>query len=130
MWTQLSDFDRTFATLDLFRRRFDEPVATAAPLRFAVREEPDAFILTADLPGVKREDLSVEVEGTTLALTAVRRPLFEDPAAENITWERSFRISPTVDTTAVSAKLQDGVLFLRLPKVADVKPRKIDVQVA
>lgn len=99
-----------------------------------VREEREAFVLTADLPGVRREDLVIRVEGGIVNLEG-RRPLdrearsalrFERPYG---TFTRTFHLPSAVDGAGVTARLQLGVLEVILPKSAGSRSRPIKVQV-
>jgi len=89
-------------------------------------EGADETWLVADLPGVKKEDLHVELEHDELRLRAKGKS-FDDG---DVHWARAFRLPPNIDATKVGADLKDGVLTLKLPKPAELKPRRIDVKVA
>lgn len=88
-----------------------------------VKDEGDAFVLEADLPGIKREDLDVALEGDYLTISAQRGTRQCQQSGDHyIRRERScgrvcrtFDVSE-VDTDAISASYQAGVLSLRLPK--------------
>ncbi len=84
--------------------------------------------LVADLPGVKKDDLHVEVDNEELRLRAQAHPFSDESAT--FEFSRAFRIPPGIDPQAVRADLKDGVLTLKLPKPEEKKPRKIDVHVA
>ena len=123
---------------DFFRPAYataqrDEP----APIRFDVRETPEAYVVSAELPGVKKEDISVEIEGSEVTLAAETRR--ETTAAPNgDKWLRTeryfgkaarrFALPQEVDEGKAQAKFADGVLELTLPKKAQVTGRKIAVQ--
>lgn len=89
-----------------------------------VKDEGESYLLEADLPGRKRENLKVELEGDRLTISA--QPISsqeEDPAAGNYlrkernhgSLRRTFDVSQ-VDTEAITASYRSGVLSLRLPK--------------
>ena len=86
-----------------------------------IYETPDALVLVADLPGVAKNALSIEMKDDLLSLRGERKDLV---------YERSFKVPPGVDGDKVAAELVDGVLTLELPKPERLKPRKIDVRVA
>lgn len=99
--------------------------------------ETDASItLLADLPGVPREQLEIQVEGDSLLIEGQAAP--QMPADLEPLWaevrvpryRRSFTLSRELDTSRIEANLKDGVLVLRIPKQAHAQPRKIQVQVA
>ena len=94
-----------------------------------ILEDKDAVMLVADLPGVAKEDLSIEVkDGEVVRVRGLRRrdAFFDD----DVTYERAFRLPPGVDVGAIVAELKDGVLHLRLPKAEEQKPRTITIQAA
>lgn len=96
-----------------------EPKWTVTPL-MDVFENDDEYLLVGDLPGVKAEQLDLRVEKGVLIL---------DTQGASPEWEyrREFKLSDDVDAGAIGAKLDAGVLELRLPKRAEVKPRKISI---
>lgn len=122
---------------ELFRpgyplRGSDEP----APIRFDVRESPEAYVVSAELPGVKKDAIQVEIEGNEVTISAeVSR---EATAGDNEKWLRTerfvgkvarrFALPQEVDEARAEARSSDGVLELRLPKKAQVTGRKIAVQ--
>ncbi|MHB1668255.1 MAG: Hsp20/alpha crystallin family protein [Thiomonas sp.] len=121
-------------------QRETQNVPTAArqaqPLspRVDIIEDADGITLYADMPGVPREALHVQVEGDTLTLRgdiAIALPQGMDPYYAELrssAWERSFTLSRELDASGIAAKLKDGVLDLRIPKAEHAKPRKVDVQ--
>lgn len=100
-----------------------------------VVEQEDAYELRAELPGVKAEELDVTVDGNTLTLHGERR--YEDEQRKQDGYyrlerrygkfRRMFTLPQTVDGSAISAELSNGVLVLRLPKRELAKPRKIQI---
>jgi HSP20 family molecular chaperone IbpA len=92
--------------------------------------------LLADLPGVRPEDLSIDLRDSVLTLSADIYPV-EGGEEEDILIEyetgkyyRQFTLSEVVDQEKIDAKLSDGVLRLTLPKVQKAVPRKITVAAA
>ena len=99
-----------------------------------VVETADAFIVTADLPGVDHEGVQVGLEDGVLTLDAAVSAAAPDPGwrvahAEYRpgSFHRSFRLSDRIDTGGISAQMRDGVLTLRLPKTERHRPRRIEV---
>jgi len=97
-------------------------------------ETNDHFVVEADLPGVTKDGLEITVEDNELTIIGRRNDLHEVPNAEVLYQEtrpgdfrRVFELDPTIDTSKISAKMQQGVLLLTLPKAEKVKPRKITV---
>ena len=77
-------------------------------------------IITAELPGVKRDDIELEWVNNTLNLKA-HRP------ARGVTYRRHFRLGTKIDGEAISADLKNGLLRLTLPRTQASGPRKIEV---
>jgi len=97
-----------------------------------IREEPEAFILVADMPGVDKRGITVRLDGTDLTVTGERT--VDYPAGEELhresarrSYRRTFEIAPEIDSARISARVADGVLTLVLPKAEAVKPRTIAV---
>ncbi len=98
-------------------------------------EDGSSITLLADLPGVGREDLSIGVDGRTLTIEAPLKlgeanslvSVYAEVRANH--FRRSFELSADLDTAKIDAGLRDGVLTLRIPKLEQAKPRRIDVRV-
>jgi HSP20 family protein len=107
---------------------------TFAP-RFEVKATDDAYVLHADLPGVKDEDVEVTVHGNVLTVRGERRA---EERKEGETFyvyersyggfERSFTLPEEADGDRIEARLADGVLAVRIAKRAESKPRKISLR--
>lgn len=118
------------------RPRPGVPGATAG-LAMDVRETPDAFIVTASVPGVPADDVDITVLGDTLRIRGERREDREE-TGENGRWllrerrfgafERSVSLPSTVKSGDASADFRDGVLTVTLPKAEEAKPRSIPVR--
>ena len=97
-------------------------------------ETDHEITLLADLPGVKAEDLTIDLRDNTLALSGDNRPLGgaegEDILVEYEmgTYYRQFTLSEVIDQNKIDAKLENGVLRLTLPKVEKAAPRKITIK--
>jgi HSP20 family protein len=98
-------------------------------------EDASGITLLADLPGVAREDLAIGVDGRSLTIEAPVK-LGESESLQSVYAEvranhyrRSFELSADLDTGHIDAGLKDGVLTLRIPKLEQAKPRRIDVRV-
>lgn len=100
-----------------------------------VVEDAGGITLYADLPGVNKETLQIHVEGETLTLEGPLR--LSAPAGMEAThvevdvprYRRVFTLSKELDSAAMSASFQHGVLSLRIPKAAHAQPRKIAIEV-
>ncbi len=102
--------------------------------RVDIQDEDEQFVLIADLPGVKKEDLHVDVEGDTLLLSAKRESSTTEHVGKirrerhsKVEYSRSFSLGESVDSDKISGRLEDGVLRLTLPKREKHLPRRIDV---
>jgi HSP20 family protein len=100
-----------------------------------IYETDDALILKAELPGISKDDVSVEVHQNTLMLRGERKPTADVPAdryhrTERAygTFQRSFMLPTLVDQEHVQATYHDGVLELKLPKSEAAKPKRIAIQ--
>ena len=137
LWENFSDLDRTFAALDLMRRRMERAVDETAALReprFYAEDAGDAYVVRAELPGVPASALEATLVGQVLKLKARRAPEmpqgFVAHRRERGAFEltRSITLPTKVDGDRVTAKSEDGVVTITLPKAADAKPRSITVQ--
>ena len=122
---------------EFFRPAFEWDNRTeTAPIRVDVKETADAYAVHAEMPGVKKEDINVEIEGNEVTIGAeVKR---ENAAKDGEKWlrterfygrtERRFALPQVIDETKSGAKFADGVLELTLPKKQTVTGRKLDIQ--
>jgi HSP20 family protein len=99
-----------------------------------IYETDEALILKAELPGVSKDDISIEIQQNTLLLRGQRRPeaeVREDQyhRAERTygAFQRSFMLPTTIDEEQVQASYKDGVLELRLPKAQAARPKRIGI---
>jgi len=95
-------------------------------------ETPEGYTLQAEMPGVGKDGLEITLEGTEITIVGRRTP--ETTAGEALFRERGtadyrrvFELDPAIDTAKVSAKIDQGILTVTLPKSERVKPRKITV---
>ena len=101
-----------------------------------VVEDATGITLYADLPGVPRENLKLQVEADTLTIEAESALAAPEGLQSSHTevglgrFHRVFSLSKELDTENVTAELAQGVLKLRIPKAAHAQPRRISVKVA
>ena len=95
-------------------------------------ETKDGYVLEAEMPGVGKDGLEITLEDNQLTLVGHRQnetfpgePLFRERRL--VDYRRVFELDPAIDTAKISAKIDQGVLILTLPKSEKVKPRKIKV---
>lgn len=101
-----------------------------------IYEENDALFVVADMPGVTREGLNVEVDGNLLSIEGeIRIDMPEGltatyAEAQAQRYERRFTLSHEIDTAAIEARLENGVLHLRLPRKERHRSRRIEIKAA
>jgi HSP20 family protein len=100
-----------------------------------VAETDKEIVLHAELPGMKKEEIDIQLTGDTLTLRGERRRQ-EAQRGENFhrierqygAWQRIFQIEAPIDTQGVAASYENGVLTVRLPKQAAAQPRQIPIE--
>ena len=100
--------------------------------RIEIHASQDGEVLYVELPGVKRENLELTIEDEVLVL---RGTVAQDDEAKRWirreygvgSFERRFRLGSELDTDALRAKLENGVLALSLPRKADSQPKRIEI---
>ena len=101
-----------------------------------VVEDSGGITLFADLPGVSRDKLSLQVASDTLTIEAESGLSVPEGLESSHTevglarFRRVFTLSKELDTNAISAELSQGVLKLRIPKAQHAQPRRIEIQAA
>jgi HSP20 family protein len=95
-------------------------------------ETKDGYVLEGDMPGVNKDGLEITLEANTLTIVGRRNepdfganPVYRESQAGH--FRRVFELDPAIDTSKISAKMEQGILKLHLPKADKVKPRKIQV---
>jgi HSP20 family protein len=129
---------------DLFKGFLVRPVAydasvvnaRAPRLSVDVTEKNGAYLVTADLPGVKKEDIHVDIDGAQVTLTAEVKREKETAEGERVLHversygkvSRSFALPQELDEAKAEARFRDGVLELTLPKKAAAARKAITIQ--
>ena len=97
-----------------------------------VLENKEGYVLQVEMPGVSKQSLEMWVENNELTIVGRREPIsvggrliHRESRPEN--FRRSFEIDPSIDTGKISAKIENGLVTLILPKAEQAKPRKIAV---
>jgi HSP20 family protein len=132
--------DPAFGDFDTALRRFfgnplGEREQPPLQMRIDVAERPEAYTVRADIPGVKKEDIQVHVDGNVVRIEAEVRAEKEQREGDRLlrseryvgTLARAFSLAQDVDDTKVQARYADGVLSLELPKKATPAARRITV---
>ena len=98
-----------------------------------IYETAGGLVVKADLPGVEKENLDLQVENNLLTIRAKPTHMSAGESVyreyELVNFFRQFELNEKVDQSKISAELKHGVLTLQLPKAEEVKPRKIEVRV-
>jgi HSP20 family molecular chaperone IbpA len=121
------------ARKDASRSRYSDAALTPP---VDVIEDANGITLYADLPGVTRERLNLQVEAETLTIEGESDLTVPDGLTSSHSevglarYRRVFTLSKELDTERVSAELNQGVLTLRIPKAQHAQPRRIEVQSA
>lgn len=126
---------------DLFRGFFVRPVEygsqpDAPSVKIDVKEQENSYLVHAEIPGVKKEDIHVAIDGAIVSVSAERREEKDVKEGERVLRteryfgkvSRSFQLAQEIDEAQVTAKYTDGVLELTLPKKAATQARKITIQ--
>ena len=137
--TRYAPFDQGFD--DFLQGFFVRPMsldnqAPSQQVRMDVSEDDGAYNVRAEIPGVKKDDINVTIDGNQVAITAEVKHIQEDKRGEKVLRSerfygkvyRAFSLAQDVDETSAQAKYDAGVLELRLPKKAAVSAKKLAIQ--
>lgn len=138
----ITRFDEAFD--DLLRGFFVRPVGLeggaaqpqVAQFRVDVSESENAYTLRAEIPGVKKEDINISIDGDQVAISAEVKNEKEVKDGERVLRSeryygkvhRAFQLGQTIDQDACAAKYNDGILELTLPKKAATSAKRISIQ--
>lgn len=145
MLTKLSDIDRLFGNMGLLRNRLNSLYSTLDPSyepgyqlsieeqvpRTSLYEDSDHFEILAEVPGLRKEELNVKIQGNYLEISGARRADIPEGYKVHKTergtgsFSRSFTLPVDVDAEKVEAFLKNGLLRMTLPKSEEAKPKKI-----
>jgi HSP20 family protein len=127
-----SDLNRLFEGVPAEGRTADTGRTWAPAVDVAETEE--AILVRAELPGMAREDIDIELSGETLTLRGERKFESEEKKNNLVRIERrygkflrSFTLATPIQTDRVSASYKDGILEVVLPKSEETRPRKVQV---
>jgi len=119
-------------------RPMDLDASLAADIRLDVNENDKEYLVSAEVPGAKKDDIRVEIDGNVVTISTQMRKDVEDKRGDGgrtlvrETWRgqssRTISLAQDVDDKTASAKLEDGVLHLTLPKRAGTASRLIAIQ--
>lgn len=99
-----------------------------------VYENEDEILLHADMPGVKKDDISVNIDNGKLEISGLRKvdPIGAESWQEfgEAEFRRGFSVPQSIDVSKIDAELKEGVLRLHLPKAESAKPKSIEIRTA
>lgn len=123
----LNDWSRATAS-SMDRPRNFEPLCD-------ISETDEHYLMSVDLPGMKKEDIKIEAIDNVLTLSGERKREYSDTSGKIQRYEKSygtfqrrFALPTSVEASKVEARYEDGVLELYLPKSEAAKPRQIDIK--
>ncbi len=125
---------------DFFRGFFVRPVefgtpAEAPQIKMDVKEKGENYQVHAEMPGIKKEDIHVRIDGSMVSISAERKQEKEVKEGERVLRteryfgkvSRSFQLGQDIDESKATAKFTDGVLELTLPKKAATSARRLAI---
>lgn len=116
---------------------FELPATTGRGFRPAVevQETESSYIIRAEVPGMKKEDLSIEVKGHSLVLSGEKRERREEKGRGTFrseiqygAFERSFYLGETINPEEIDAEFKDGVLTIMVPKREREKRKAVEIK--
>jgi HSP20 family protein len=135
LWTLRNEIDRLFEAPLTELARASHLLSGSAPA-VDIYEDKDNFVVKAELPGMKKEDIDVSLHDGSLSLSGERKSEEKWEDVEVYRSERFFgrfqrtvALPTPVNASAIKANYKDGVLTVTLPKAEEAKPKQIDVQV-
>lgn len=137
-WGWLDDeFDHVFEGFFRPMRLFEERTTHDLVPAIDVREDENQYVVRAELPGIKKDDIAVTLENGILTISAGTKSEHEQKDGERVIrrerrygkYMRSLRLGTEIDENKAKANYKDGVLELVLPKSEAVKPKRIAVDV-
>lgn len=138
----MSNLTRRDPLDDFFRGFFVRPVEfgsngnTESPqMRVDVKENAEGYEVHAELPGMKKEDIHVHIDGPVVSITAERKQEKEIKEGERVLRteryfgkvSRSFQLGQDIDEARAAARFNDGVLELTLPKKAEAQAKRLTI---
>ena len=135
--TRYNPFEELFneTSRGFWLRPFAFPAETELKIKLDVKEDDKSYTVRADIPGVKKEDIHVDIEGAHVSVRAEAKQEKEEKKGEKTIYSersygmvsRSFLLPAEVDSQAAQAEYKDGVLNLTLPKKSNGAGKRITV---
>jgi HSP20 family protein len=141
--TFLTPFDKMFDQMvesqfpDITKSVGVRPYAGSAYPKVNVYEYDDKVGIVAEIPGLDKKQLNVEVEDGVLTISGDKHSTFEDEGAKVLrrelkqsSFKRSFELGEQLDGDNINASFKDGVLSVAIPKIEPEKPKKTFVKIS
>ncbi|HDP97588.1 MAG TPA: Hsp20/alpha crystallin family protein [bacterium] len=141
-WKPYSEIDNFKTQMDRLLDRFYRPyqsgedISTSYPL-VDIKETKDEFILTAEVPGMSKEDIKINITENNLTIKGEKK---EEKKEENSNYhrverrygsfQRSFTLNTIIDANKIKASCKDGILSVVLPKKEETKPKEIPISIS
>lgn len=131
--TRLDSFEQLLP--EMFRR-FGRPSDTAPDIRLDITEHDTEYLVRAEIPGARKEDINVTVDGNFVSIVAEVRKEKEEKSGGRVLMKetsvgratRGFTLAHEIDSKAVRARLDNGLLSLTLPKRESDSGHKVAIQ--
>lgn len=137
--TNISLFDPMTTQMNRFLQSFGmkpwQFEAQHLQMKVDLSEDEKNYIVRADIPGVKKDDIKVDIDGNRVSISALVESFKEEKKNETVIHSeryegqvsRSFTLDSAVDQEKAQAKYQDGLLELTLPKTSNGKSRRLAI---
>ena len=135
MMPTVSEWDRLMS--DFIGDRFEDTELTDWTPAIDITEDNDSFTLIADLPGLTKKDISLNIKENMLTIGGERKTEKKDETKNYCrterrygSFKRSFQLTDHVIADKITASFKDGVLTVNVPKAEEVKPKEIEIKVS
>ena len=139
----LTPFDKMFDAMvesqfpDIVKQVGVKPYGNTAYPKVNVYEYDDKIGIVAEIPGLNKKQLNVDVEDGVLTISGDKHSIFEDDGAKVLrrelkqsSFKRSFELGEQLDGDNINASFKDGVLSISIPKIEPEKPKKHTIKIA
>jgi HSP20 family protein len=135
-WDPFEDIDDLFRGFFLRPMRMETGSESQLRIKMDVKEDDKAYVVHAEVPGVKKEDIQVSIDGNQVSISAEVKREKQDKQGDKVLRSeryygkayRAFSLAQDVDQEGAQAKYENGVLELTLPKRATAMQKRLTVQ--
>ena len=135
MMPSIAEWDNLMS--DFFGNNLEDTELNVWKPSVDIVEDKDAFAVTADLPGLIKKDISINIKENMLTISGERKVEKKDESKNYCrterrfgSFKRSFQLTDQVISEKISATFKDGVLTVLVPKAEEVKPKEIEIKVS